>query len=101
MRSPTCARRSAASSSSAAETSSARSLRLRPDEVFVAADSSAYARTREQLLSERFELTVVPGPAIVPPGELHPAGGDHYRVFTAYWKALGRNTATSAHRSRT
>ena len=62
-------------------------LRLRPDEVFVAADSSAYARTRERLLRERFELTVVPGPAIVPPGELHPAGGDHYRVFTPYWKA--------------
>ena len=82
-------------------------LRLRPDEVFVAADSSAYARTRERLLRERFELTVVPGPAIVPPGELHPAGADHYRVFTPYWKAwagtplralAGRRTSSSGSR---
>lgn len=62
-------------------------LRLRPDAVFIAADSSAYARRRERRLRERFALTVVPGAAIVPPGELHPAGGDHYRVFTPYWNA--------------
>ena len=62
-------------------------LRLCPAEVFVAADSSSYARRRERLLGERCEVTVAPGPAIVAPGELHPAGGDHYRVFTPYWNA--------------
>ena len=61
-------------------------LAIRPDAVFVAADSSAYARNRERRLAERVELIVMPGAAIVPPGELHPAGGDHYRVFTPYWR---------------
>ena len=65
----------------------AETLAIRPDAVFVAADSSAYARNRERGLAEQVELTVVPGPAIVPPGELHPAGSDHYRVFTPYWRA--------------
>ena len=62
-------------------------LRLRGDAVFVAADSSSYAQRREQRLRKHFELQVVPGPAIVPPGEVHPVGGDHYRVFTPFWKA--------------
>ena len=65
----------------------AETLAIRPDAVFVAADSSAYARNRERRLAEQVELTVLPGPAIVPPGELHPAGSDHYRVFTPYWRA--------------
>jgi len=64
----------------------AETLALRPDAVFVAADSSAYAHNRERRLAERVELTVLPGAAVVPPGELHPAGGDHYRVFTPYWR---------------
>jgi deoxyribodipyrimidine photo-lyase len=62
-------------------------LRLGADAVFVAADSSTYARRREQRLREHVELHLTPGPAIVPPGEVHPAGGDHYRVFTPYWRA--------------
>jgi deoxyribodipyrimidine photo-lyase len=64
----------------------AETLAIGPDAVFVAADWSAYARNRERRLAERVELNVMPGPAIVPPGELHPAGGDHYRVFTPYWR---------------
>ncbi len=64
----------------------AETLAIGPDAVFVAADSSAYARSRERRLGQRVELTVMPGAAIVPPGELHPAGGDHYRVFTPYWR---------------
>lgn len=32
-------------------------------------------------------LQTYPGVTIVPPGELTPAGGDHYRVFTPYWRA--------------
>lgn len=62
-------------------------LMLKADTVFVAADSSAYARRREQRLREHVEVHVVPGPAIVPPGEIRPVGGDHYRVFTPYWRA--------------
>ena len=62
-------------------------LAFRPDAVFIAADSSTYARNRERRLRERVELTVMPGPAIVQPGEIHPAGSDHYRVFTPYWRA--------------
>ena len=62
-------------------------LRLGAEAVFVAADSSAFARRREQRLRERVELHVTPGPAIVSPGAVHPAGGDHYRVFTPYWRA--------------
>ena len=62
-------------------------LRLGAEAVFVAADSSAYARRREARLREHVELHVGPGPAVVSPGEVHPAGGDHYRVFTPYWRA--------------
>jgi deoxyribodipyrimidine photo-lyase len=62
-------------------------LRFEPDVVFVASDASAYARRREHRLRERAEVCVVPGPAIVEPGSLCPAGGDHYRVFTPYWRA--------------
>ena len=32
------------------------------------------------------ELDVFPGITVVPPGELAPAGGDHFRVFTPYWR---------------
>src|ERR1700749_173725 len=35
----------------------------------------------------RIELTLTPGLTVVPPGELTPAGGGHYRVFTPYWRA--------------
>lgn len=28
-----------------------------------------------------------PGTTVVPPGEVTPAGGDHYKVFTPYWRA--------------
>ena len=62
-------------------------LRLGAAAVFVAADSSAYARRRERRLREHLEVHVVPGPAIVPPGDVRPVGGDHYRVFTPYWRA--------------
>ena len=47
---------------------------------------SAYARRRTARLAERFEVRLFPGITIVPPGELAPAGRDHYRVFTPYWR---------------
>ncbi|HSK16721.1 MAG TPA: deoxyribodipyrimidine photo-lyase [Gaiellaceae bacterium] len=55
--------------------------------VFASADASAYAQARERRLrEERLELRLLPGVAVVPPGELLPAGGDHFRVFTPYWR---------------
>jgi deoxyribodipyrimidine photo-lyase len=55
--------------------------------VFLTSDASAGARHRERRLArERIELRVVGSTSVVPPGELVPAGRDHYRVFTPYWR---------------
>ncbi|WP_433425075.1 cryptochrome/photolyase family protein [Microtetraspora malaysiensis] len=58
-------------------------------EVYASADVSALARGRERRLAgERIGLRLFPGLTIVPPRELLPSGGgDHYRVFTPYWRA--------------
>jgi deoxyribodipyrimidine photo-lyase len=60
--------------------------------VFVADDVSHYAARRQAALARecarhRLQLRVTPGLTVVPPGELRPAGGDHYKVFTPYWHA--------------
>jgi deoxyribodipyrimidine photo-lyase len=60
--------------------------------VFVAGDASRYAARRHEGLARecarhRLELRVTHGLTVVPPGELRPAGGDHYKVFTPYWRA--------------
>jgi deoxyribodipyrimidine photo-lyase len=60
--------------------------------VFVADDVSRYATRRRQHLErecERHRLDIVftPGLTVVPPGDLTPANGDHYKVFTPYWRA--------------
>jgi deoxyribodipyrimidine photo-lyase len=62
----------------------------RADAVFASEDVSAYAQARERRLrvacdAARLALRVSPGVTIVPPGEVAPAGSDHYRVFTPYW----------------
>src|SRR5580658_874647 len=62
------------------------------DAVIVAGDVSRYAARRRQHLERecarhRLGLTVTPGLTVVPPGDLTPAGGGHYRVFTPYWRA--------------
>jgi deoxyribodipyrimidine photo-lyase len=62
------------------------------EELHVSADSSAYARARERRLvaacgEERIELQAHPGTTIVPPGAVLPGGGDHFRVFTPYYRA--------------
>lgn len=61
--------------------------RFRPSAVYLSEDVSAHARRRAGRLGEHFELRLFPGITIVPPGELAPAGKDHYRVFTPYWRA--------------
>lgn len=61
--------------------------------VFTAGDVSRYAARRERRLardcaSHRMALEITPGHGVVPPGDLRPAGdGDHYRIFTPYWRA--------------
>ncbi|HJU46949.1 MAG TPA: deoxyribodipyrimidine photo-lyase, partial [Gaiellaceae bacterium] len=55
--------------------------------VFVGADVSAYARERERRLAARVDLRLVNTLFAVPPGEVAPAGSDHYRVFTPYFRA--------------
>ena len=54
-------------------------------------DHSAYARGRRERLAAGCEraglsLHVHPGVTVIEPGELVPPGGDHYRVFTPYWR---------------
>lgn len=60
--------------------------------IHLSEDVSAYARRREQRLARecergRIALRTFSGVTVMPPGELLPAGGDHYRVFTPYWNA--------------
>jgi deoxyribodipyrimidine photo-lyase len=60
--------------------------------IFIADDVSSHAeRRRGKLAAEcaghRMELAVTPGLTVVPPGALRPASGDHYKVFTPYWRA--------------
>ena len=52
---------------------------------------SSYAQRRERrlrdtLARDRIGLEVFPGVTVLPPGDLAPAEGDHYRVFTPYWR---------------
>lgn len=59
--------------------------------VLVSADASRYASEREEQLArestrQRFELRVLDAVTVVPAGALAPAGKDHYRVFTPYWR---------------
>jgi deoxyribodipyrimidine photo-lyase len=56
--------------------------------VFLSDDVSAYAARRtERLRRERLQVSVHAGVSVVSPGLLRPTGGDHYRVFTPYWRA--------------
>jgi len=57
--------------------------------VYLADDVSHYATARRRKLERecgrhRIELTLTPGLTVVPPADLKPAGGGHYRVFTPY-----------------
>jgi deoxyribodipyrimidine photo-lyase len=74
--------------------------------VFLSEDVSAYAQRREQRLrracdERRLELRTMPGVTVVPPGELAPADGDHFRVFTPYrrhWRTAPRRAVLPAPR---
>jgi len=60
--------------------------------VWVSADVTRYARRRERRLAaecarRRLDFRTFPGVTVIPPDALRPAGGDHYRIFTPYWRA--------------
>jgi len=59
--------------------------------IFTSADVSAYAQARQRRLEDASRTAGVafrafPGITVVPPDALAPAGGDHFRVFTPYWR---------------
>lgn len=59
--------------------------------IYLSDDVSGYARERRQRLvqecaGERLALRTFAGVTVIPAGELVPASGDHYRVFTPYWR---------------
>ena len=64
----------------------------RAEGIAVAADVSRYARRRYECLAadcqqHRLALREAEALTVVPPGAIVPSGGDHYRVFTPYWRA--------------
>jgi deoxyribodipyrimidine photo-lyase len=61
------------------------------ERLLMSGDVSAYARRREERLAQAcgeagVKLDVMPGVTAVEPRELAPTSGDHYRVFTPYWR---------------
>jgi len=68
--------------------------------IHVSDDVSAYARARlARLERERIAVHVHPGVTIVPPGDVLPANGDHFRVFTPYWRRWARQPLRPVHRA--
>ena len=59
--------------------------------VHASADVSGFARRREERLTReaggRFEVALFPGVGVVPADEVFTGSGEHYRVFTPYWRA--------------
>jgi deoxyribodipyrimidine photo-lyase len=65
------------------------------DSIHMSADYTPYALERHRRLlaacsEQRIELHLHPGVTLVAPGELTPTGGDHYKVFTPYWRLWSR-----------
>jgi deoxyribodipyrimidine photo-lyase len=59
--------------------------------IYMSADVSPYAARRHERLAkacatERIALHRHGGPSVIAPGTVTPTGGDHYRVFTPYWR---------------
>jgi deoxyribodipyrimidine photo-lyase len=68
----------------------------------VSADWSAYAREREERLAraceeERIEFAAHPGVTVVPPGEVTPGSGDHFKVFTPFHRAWSQVSWRQGH----
>lgn len=59
--------------------------------IFLASDHTPAAmRRRDRLRAaaeiHRVHVRSVDGPTVIEPGAITPSGGDHYRVFTPYWR---------------
>ena len=65
----------------------AETLRLAPARVFATEEVSAYGRRRAARARGAAPARARRRPWCRPPGRLHPAGADHYRVFTPFWRA--------------
>ncbi|MEO5875662.1 MAG: deoxyribodipyrimidine photo-lyase [Streptosporangiaceae bacterium] len=62
--------------------------RYQAETVDLAADVSAFAARRlSRLTAEPIAVHTHPGVTVVPPGAVRPGSGDHYKVFTPYWRA--------------
>ncbi|GAA1663720.1 deoxyribodipyrimidine photo-lyase [Glycomyces endophyticus] len=75
------------------------------EHVVCASDAGRFAAGLLERLESAGGLRVTPGPAVVEPGRLLPSGGgDHYKVFTPYWRAWSqvrwRETAPEPDRLR-
>jgi deoxyribodipyrimidine photo-lyase len=74
--------------------------------IHMSADFTPYAKARQSRLQAaceraRVELRAHPGVTVLAPGEITPTGGDHYRVFTPYWRLWsGRETGAVAQAPR-
>ncbi|MEL7206831.1 MAG: deoxyribodipyrimidine photo-lyase, partial [Actinomycetota bacterium] len=60
--------------------------------IHIATDVSRFAARREHRLAracadERLAYVAHPGPTVIEPGAVSPTSGDHYKVFTPYWRA--------------
>ncbi|GAA3515278.1 cryptochrome/photolyase family protein [Actinocatenispora rupis] len=74
---------------------------VRADGIVLARDVSRYAHRRLARLEracrdERIALRAVDSATVVPPGAVTPAAGDHFRVFTPYWRAWERHPRRDA-----
>ncbi|MBA3431146.1 MAG: deoxyribodipyrimidine photo-lyase, partial [Actinobacteria bacterium] len=63
--------------------------------IYMSADVTGYAKARHKRLTAecaavRCDLKTWPGITVVPPGQVLPAGGDHFRVFTPYFRKWSR-----------
>jgi deoxyribodipyrimidine photo-lyase len=72
--------------------------------VCMSADMSPYAQSRQLRLGKSceragIELRLFAGITVVEPGELTPLGGDHYRVFTPYWRVWSKLPAPMVQRA--
>jgi deoxyribodipyrimidine photo-lyase len=72
--------------------------------IFTSDDVTAYAKSRVDRLrraarEERIEVRTFPGATIVPPGDLTPEAGDHYRVFTPFWRRWRAEPLRELHRA--
>ena len=66
-------------------------LEAKAEALYTSSDVSAYAQRRETALEgaceeNRIAFEAMPGVTVVPAGDLTASDGDHFKVFTPYWR---------------